>query len=130
MFLIWSAAEDLKSNPDQPHVPELKKLVRAMTFSRSGAGEVKIRDTVSFSTPQNFEVAIQTFGSFRRVDERTIEIEFAGTKLRTEVQTPDGFDITEERIEELSAPAFTRIGIKLKKPVLNGEVSVIFRPVQ
>jgi hypothetical protein len=113
-------AIDLQSAYD---VPELKKLVRSMTYSRTGAGTVTIRDSVSFSKPQTFEVAIQTLGSFRRVDERIIEIEFDGKKLRAEVQTPDGFQIAEERIEELSAPAFTRIGIKLKKPILDGEVS-------
>ena len=118
---------DLKPAYD---VPELKKLVRAMTFSRAGAGAVTIRDTVSFATPQTFEVAIQTLGTFWRVDEQTIEIEFAGKKLRAEVQTPDGFELTEERIEELGAPVFTRIGIKLKRPLLAGEVSVAFTPVQ
>ena len=128
----FTAAQDEIEIDLQPayDVPELKKLVRAMTFSRAGAGEVKIRDTVSFATPQTFEVAIQTLGSFRRVDERTIEIEFAGKKLRVEVQTPDGFQIIEERIEELGAPAFTRLGIKLKKPLLTGEVVVTFCPVQ
>ena len=68
-----------------------------------GSGHGSFRDTASFTMPQ-------TFVSLRRVDTRTVEIGYAGNKL--------------------SAPVFTRIGIKLKKPLLTGEVVVTFRPVQ
>jgi len=110
-------------------VPDLKKLVRTLSYSRAGAGEVVIRDAVSFGRPETFEVAIPTLGSFRRVGDRGIEFEFEGRKLFAEVQTPDGFELTTERIEELGAPAFTRLGFKLSKPVTSAEVTVTFRPL-
>lgn len=111
------------------NVPDLKRLVRTLTFSRAGAGEVVIRDAVSFASPQAFEVAIPTLGIFRRVGERGIEFEFEGRKLFADVQTPDGFELTTERIEELGAPAFTRLGFKLLQPVKQAEVVVTFKPV-
>ena len=111
------------------NVPELKSLIRTMNYSRAGAGEVEVRDAVSFASPQAFEIAIPTLGSFRRVGERGIEFEFEGKKLLAEIQTPDGFELTTERIEELGAPAFTRLGFKLLKPVKQAEVVVTFKPV-
>ena len=110
-------------------VPELRKLIRTLNYSRAGAGEVVIRDAVSFASPQTFEVAIPTLGSFRRVGERSVEFEFEGRKLFADIQTPDGFELTSERIEELGAPAFTRLGFKLLKPVHQAEVVVTFKPV-
>ena len=110
------------------NVPELKKLVRTMNYSRAGEGEVVIQDSVLFASPQTFEVAIPTLGTVRRVGERGIEFEFEGQKLIAEVQTPDGFELATDRIEELGAPAFTRPGIKLLKPVTQAQVVVTFRP--
>ncbi len=117
---------DLKPAYD---VPELKSLIRTMSYSRAGAGEVVIRDNVSFTSLQTFEVAIPTLGNFRRAGEHGIEFEFEGKKLLAEIQTPDGFEMTTERIEELGAPAFTRVGFKLLKPVKQAEVVVTFKPV-
>lgn len=116
---------DLKPAYD---VPGLEKLVRTLSYSRAGAGEVVVRDTVSFASRQAFEIAIPTLGSFRRVGEHCIEFEFEGKKLLAEIQTPDGFELMTERIEELGAPAFTRLGFKLLKPVKQAEVVVTLRP--
>ena len=110
------------------YVPGLRKLIRTLEFTREGAGEVVIRDKVFFTKPETFAVAIPTLGSFRRVGERGIEFEFEGRKLFAEVQTPDGFELTDERIEELGAQAFTRLEFKLLKPVTSAEVVVTFRP--
>lgn len=111
-------------------VPELISLVRTMVFSRNGAGEAEICDSVSFSKPQSFEAALQTLGEVRRLGGGALEIRFAGKKLRVEVMTPDGFELTQERIEELGAQPFTRLGFKLLRPVEQAEVRMIFSAVQ
>ena len=111
-------------------VPELKSLVRTMIFLRPEAGEVEICDVVSFRASQSFESALQTSGEVTRLDERTLEIQLAGKKLRVEVQTPDGFELTQERVEEMGAPPFTRLGFKLVKPVESAKVRMIFHPCQ
>ena len=111
-------------------VPDLKSLVRTMDFSRRDAGEVEISDAVKFSRPETFETALETLGSVEKLADGTFEIKLDGEKIRVEVLTPDGFDFTQEKIQELGAPAFTRLGFKLLKPVRRAEVKMIFTPVQ
>jgi hypothetical protein len=108
-------------------VPTLKKLVRTMRFSRAGDGLVTIEDTVEFSRPETFEVALQTLGTFQRRGESRFVFAFEGQKLAVAVQTPDGFGLTQESISELRAPAFTRLGMKLHKPVTRATVTMTFR---
>lgn len=109
-------------------VPTLKKLVRTMRFSRAGDGQVTIEDAVSFSRPETFEVALQTLGTFQRRGESGFEFVFEGQRLTVEVRTPDGFELTLERISELRAPEFTRLGMKLRQPVTSATVTMTFRP--
>jgi len=45
-----------------------------------------------------------------------------------EIDAPGGFDFTETTVEELGAPPFTRVGLKLRKPVTEAAVRVVFRP--
>lgn len=108
-------------------VSGLKKLTRTMRFTRSGAGAVEIEDTVVFKAPMTFELALPALGSVKQMDSHTIEFALNGETIIAEVETPDGFEITRERVEELDAPAFTRIGLKLLKPVINATVKVTFR---
>jgi hypothetical protein len=109
-------------------VPELKKLIRTMRYSRQAAGTVEIQDEVVFEKRMPFEVALPNFGSCRQIDKQTIEFALGGERLLARIGTPDGFELTSERIQELSAPAFIRLGIKLLKPVTIDTVKVKFTP--
>ena len=109
-------------------VPELKQLVRTMRFNREGAGSVTVEDRFEFSSPQTFELGLPTHGTFRQIGSDTIEFTAGKEKLLAEIRTPDGFDLTSEVIEE-NAPPFTRLGIRLKKPVTSGATTIVFRPV-
>ena len=117
---------DLKPAYD---VPSLEKLTRTMRFSRSGAGMVEIEDTVVFKRPMTFELALPNFGSYKQIDNQTVEFDFVGEKIQATIKTPDGFNLTTQRIQELDAPAFIRLGIKLRKPVTAATVKVDFTPV-
>ena len=108
-------------------VPALKKLVRTLRYSRSGTGAVEVEDAVVFKKPAALELALPNFGSCIQMDQQTIEFAFGGEKLQATIETPDGFELTSERIEELGAPAFTRIEVKLLKPVLSATVKVKFK---
>jgi hypothetical protein len=118
---------DLKPAYD---VPELRELVRTMRFARTGGGAVVIEDHVVFSKPMGFEEGLPTLGKVKRVDARTFEFALGGEKIPVQVETPDGFKVTSERIEELDAPAFTRLGFQLSKPVTKATVKVTFQPVE
>lgn len=115
---------DLKPAYD---VPTLKKLVRTLRYSRSGTGAVEIEDAVAFTQPQPFELVLPTLGNVKQLDARTIEFSMNEEKIMAEVQTPDGFELTLERVKELDAPAFIRFGLKLLKPVTTATVKVAFR---
>lgn len=108
-------------------VSSLKNLTRTMTYSRKDSGKVGIKDEVTFSEPSAFELALTTRWEVTLTDPTTLEFTLDGRKLIAEITTPDGFDLTKTRIEEMGAPAFTRIGIKLRKPVTDASVGMVFR---
>ena len=120
-------AMDLKPAYD---VPELRELVRTMRFTRTADGAVVIEDHVVYSKPMAFEEGLPTLGKFKRVNACIFVFALGGEKIQVQVETPDGFKLTSERIEELDAPAFSRLGFKLTKPVTNATVKVTFRPVE
>jgi len=107
----------------------LQKLTRTMRYSRSGAGAVEIEDTVIFKVPTMFELALPNFGNYKMIDKQTIEFASGGEKILATIETPNGFELTCERIEELDEPVFTRLGLKLLKPVTAAILKVTFHPV-
>ena len=111
-------------------VPSLKQLTRTMTYSRKETGKVGIDDHVVFTKPSAFELGLTTRWKVARTGESTLEFSHEGKTLLAEITTPDGFDLTETQIEELAAPVFTRLGIKLRKPVTETTVRVVFQVKQ
>lgn len=107
-------------------VPSLQMLTRTMTYSRKGSGKVGIDDHVVFTKPSAFELGLTTRWKAKRTGETTLEFSHDGKTLLAEITTPAGFDLTETKIEELAAPAFTRLGIKLRKPVIDARVQVTY----
>jgi hypothetical protein len=98
-----------------------------MRYERSGLGTIVLEDRFSFSKPSSFELGLPTHGTWRQVDARTIEFRAGKACLMATIETPDGFEVVAETIEENCAP-FPRLGIRLKKPVTEGMVRVTFRP--
>ncbi len=111
-------------------VPELLGLLRTMTYARAGQGRVVITDHVRFTRPMPFAEGLPTLGAVKRLDASTLEFERGGQTLRVTVETPDGFNLTTERVEELGAPAFNRLGFELLKPVADATIKIIFCPGQ
>ncbi len=109
-------------------VPELRSLVRTMHYSRTGPGAVVIEDQVAFSRPMTFAEGLPTLGSVKRLDASTLELSLGGQAMDVTVETPDGFELTSERVEELGAPAFTRLGFQLLKPVRQATIKITFHP--
>jgi hypothetical protein len=108
-------------------VPSLKQLTRTMTYSREETGKIGIDDHVVFTKPSTLELGLSTRWKAIRTGESTLEFSHEGKTLVAEITTPDGFDLNETQIEELAAPVFTRLGIKLRKPVTETTVSVVFQ---
>lgn len=108
--------------------PTLRKLVRTFTFSRLGAGSLAVRDEFAFSTPEPFELTLPTHGTWRQAGPATLAFTRGTETLLARIEAPGELEFSAERIEE-NAPAFTRLGIKLKTPVRSGVVTVTFAPL-
>ena len=108
-------------------VPTLERLIRTLTFPRADDMGPSIEDHVVFAKPSSFEIALTTRWQFKQVGPSLIEFSNSGRTVVAEIDTPDGFELTRTEIEELGAPAFTRIGLKLRKPVTDARVRVTFR---
>ena len=128
----FTAAEDEMKMDLAPayEVPELQKLVRTMRYSRAGAGSIVIEDDVAFTKPMPFECALETYGTIKDVDAHTFEFTLGGRKIRAEVEASGDFAVTRESIQELDAPAFTRLAFKLNQPVANATVKITFHGAQ
>lgn len=108
--------------------PELRKLVRTMKYSRQGEGSVTITDRVSFSPPADYELGLPTNGQWKQIDDKTLEFSINDKSVTARIDTPDGFEVTCETIDEQGKPPFPRVGIKLRKPVKEAVISVVFAP--
>jgi len=108
-------------------VPELRSLIRTMQYQRSGRGTIILQDRFSFSKPSAIELGLPTHGTWRQIDAQTIEFRIGKACLEAVIDTPDGFDVVADMIEE-NHPPLPRLGIRLKKPVTEGAVRVTFRP--
>lgn len=111
---------------DAYKVSALKKLTRSMTYCRTNDGKLCIEDHVVFTKPATFEIALSTRWQVEQTGPNTLQFTDAGEKLLAEVTTPAGFDLTKTEIEELGAPPFTRIGLKLRDPETDATVRVTF----
>ena len=109
-------------------VPELIKLERSMRYSRKGAGFVVIEDEVEFSKPMDFEIALPTHGSWKKINPTTIQFASGKEKLTAVIKCAEEFEIIPEIIDEMGNPAFARLGVKLKKPVTKATVTVTLTP--
>lgn len=103
----------------------LSRLERHFVYGRAGNGSLTITDHFTFTQPGIFEVALCTHGEWKQLDEKTVEFKRQGKILRATVETPPGAHvaITAQKIED-SAPAFTRLSLKLLQPSLEGELTV------
>lgn len=109
-------------------VPVLKRLTRSATYTRTGTGEIVITDDAAFTVNSTFEDALITHGEWKQIDARTLLVELGQAKMIVTVETPDGFTVKSDKIEELAAPAFTRLGLVLNKPVSRAKVRMTFKP--
>lgn len=108
-------------------VPELQSLTRTMDYTRTGDGEIVISDDVTLSSAQTFEDALETHGEWKQVDARTLMLTIGKASLLVTIETPDGFTVKPEQVQEMGV-TFTRLGLALNKPISSGTVRMTFKP--
>ena len=109
-------------------VPGLTSLVRTLRYERGGAGLVRVSDAVAFATAQAFAVAIPTRAAWKRLDDTTLELSLGGHRVLARIACPVPFTLSDESIQELDAPAFTRIAVTTAMPVLATTIAITYAP--
>jgi hypothetical protein len=111
-------------------VPTLKKLERHFTFSRGKSPSLTVRDDVEFTQAESFETALVTWGKWEKISDN--ELKFAENKSGVRVKIETGeipFEITSKQLEaDVPTPKATRIGLRLKEPILKGRVVLTITP--
>lgn len=110
-------------------VKELKKLEREFVYSRNAKGSLTVTDHFSFSNGQSYETALITRGYWKQINAREIEITGKKDKLLVTIASKNGFEIKSEVLSEGGKP-YTRLAIRLLKPLEEGTISMIFKPVR
>lgn len=103
---------------DAYDAPELKRLVRKITYSRLQNGSVDIADSYEVNGPTEIEEAITTHGQWKQVDSSTLDITLDGETVRATITAPAGLKITSENLKEYGV-SFTRIALRI--PVRSGD---------
>jgi hypothetical protein len=112
-------------------VPELKELRRRFEYAREGAGSLTVTDSVAFDSPQTFEAALVTFGTWAEAGEDTLVFRLGEEAVRVHIDTGGlPFDTDATVIEEdLGAnPKPTRVAIRLTEPVESAVITVAITP--
>jgi hypothetical protein len=82
-------------------VNDLQKLERSFIFRRGPSPSLEVRDNVQFNSPENFESALITWGTIRRVSENELEISDRGSVVRVDINTQGHpFHLRQETINE------------------------------
>jgi hypothetical protein len=80
-------------------VTELSKLVRTMTFSRSGKGQVEIVDRFDCTKVVPLEEALITHGQWEQLDPSSFLLSIGNARLKVTVNVPGGFTLKTETIQ-------------------------------
>ena len=109
----------------------VKKLIRTFHYDRQGAGALTIHDEFVFDRPEMFETALTTHAqAWKQIAPDTLEFTGGGERLIARITAPaesGGFTLASEVIEENCVP-FTRIGLRLNRPLAGGGVAIQFAP--
>lgn len=121
-------ALDLSSAYD---VPDLKRLEREFCFDRVGGIRLTVTDSVEFSSPESFEVALITHGSWKQLAADTLRIDSDGHAVDVRIEVEGAaFELGSERIDEdVRTPIKpTRIAVRLDKPVQRARIRMTIAP--
>jgi hypothetical protein len=113
-------------------VPDLQKLERTFVFQRGQSPSLEVRDEVKFASPENFELALITWGKINHISDNQLEITDGGDAVRLTIDTQGrDFQLTQETINEdvSSKRKPVRIGIALGAKVSTAAVTLRISPV-
>lgn len=107
--------------------PKLDKLVRSFTYDRSGEGRLVVEDVFEAHSPIAFETALTTAASWKQTDAGHLLLTIGGEQVTVRIEASGAVELKSETIQ-LNSPAYTRIGIALKKPAKEGYIRLTLCP--
>jgi hypothetical protein len=113
-------------------VPELQKLERTFVFQRGTTPTLEVRDEVKFSTPEQFEAALVTWGKVKSAGTNALEITDGDSTVRVTIDTQgQAFKWRQEIIDEdvQSKRKPVRVGIGLNSKISSGTVTLRIAPM-
>lgn len=105
--------------------PKLEKLVRTCTYSRSGGGCFSVEDRFTAHAPVRFGTALTTAAEWKQLDAHHLLLTLGGEEMVVSVEASGVVEFTTDTIQ-LNGPAYTRIGITLRKPVAEGHINLCY----
>ena len=105
----------------------IDKLKRTFAYNRSGEGKVVVEDTFSSKESITFETALTTRADWKQIDDNHLLLNLKGKQMVVAVEASDKVIFSSCTVE-VNAPAYTRIGIALKRPAKQGFVRLIMTP--
>ena len=91
--------------------PNLKKLLRTMQYSRA-SGSVDISDEFDLGSSADIVEPFPTHGAMKKIDDKTIQIDYQDAHIQIAIEAPGGFTLTEDKVDDMGNP-FNRIGAKI-----------------
>lgn len=91
----------------------LNELTRTFTYDRTETGSFAISDDFTAQAPIAFETALTTSASWKIVNDNQIELTSGSEQMIVVIEASGLIEFVSETIE-VNAPAYTRIGIRLK----------------
>jgi hypothetical protein len=110
-------------------VPTLQRLTRTFTHCRAGDGSVEVIDEVEFSTPEDFETALITYGEWSRQPDGAIRVTDGNAGVDVVVSTCGGQLLFDHCIIDESATP-TRLSWRLAEPLARAGVRIQVTPVE
>lgn len=104
--------------------PKLDKLIRTFVYNRQGEGSFTVSDEFTAQSPIRFETALTTAATWKVLDATHLLLTSGAEEMIVAIEASGKVQFTTETIE-VNAPAYTRIGIELKKPSSQGYIRLV-----
>jgi hypothetical protein len=113
-------------------VPSLQKLERTFTLKRGNNPSLEVSDAVKFSSPEQFETALITWGKVKEIGPNTLEIADGDSRVRVTIDTRGhpfkwSSDLIDEDTEGKRKPY--HLGITLTDKISDGVITLRIEPV-
>lgn len=109
------------------NTPKLEKLIRTFTYDRDRDGSFTVEDGFSANAPLRFETALTTAAKWRQTDANHILLTAGDEQMMVTIEASGAVELTSDTIQ-VNSPAYTRIGIRLKKTAEKGYIRLTMYP--